>query len=233
MTWQGEYAFGPVWAAFRGGTAENRLHAHAAIQVVIGQLPVTLETSSGMHSFEHGCLIQSGVRHSLGAAAQQTLVFLEPQSSLAVNLTKNVGGDAVCALPGHLAEPLRACAPLAECVRRFERGLPGHATIDPRLQAALSFLEAGAPGLTIAAAASHCGVSPARLRALAHEQFGVPLKKLLLWRMVRRACEAMAFGSGLADAANVGGFADQAHFTRTMSEVIGITPNFAKKALDG
>ena len=231
MTWQGEYAFGPVWAAFRGETAENRPHAHAAIQVVTADAPVKLETDSRLYTFEEGCVIHSGVRHSLGSAANQTLVFLEPQSSLALKVTENVGADPVCPLPAHLAGPLRERSRLVDCVEGFERSLPGHASIDVRLQAALSFL-AAAPGQPIAAAAAHCGLSPARLRALAHEQFGLPLKKLLLWRMVRRACEAIASGSGLAEAADIAGFADQSHFTRTMAEVIGITPNLAKSALD-
>ena len=31
MTWHGEFAFGPAALVFRGDSAENRLHAHAAV----------------------------------------------------------------------------------------------------------------------------------------------------------------------------------------------------------
>ena len=42
----------------------------------------------------------------------------------------------------------------------------------------------------------------------------------------------MARGASLADAALDAGFADQAHLTRTMSDVIGLTPGEARAAVD-
>ena len=71
-----------------------------------------------------------------------------------------------------------------------------------------------------------------RLRALSQTQFGVPLSKLVMWGKVRSACLAMARGASLADAALDAGFADQAHLTRTMSDVIGLTPGEARAAVD-
>ena len=42
MRWSGEFAFGEVWVAFRGASAENRMHAHAALQVVVSSDGLTL-----------------------------------------------------------------------------------------------------------------------------------------------------------------------------------------------
>ena len=39
LKWQGEYCFGETWIAFRGMSAENNLHAHAALQALL--LPMT------------------------------------------------------------------------------------------------------------------------------------------------------------------------------------------------
>ena len=36
MQWHGEFAFGEVWLAYRGASADNRFHAHAAVQLVAG-----------------------------------------------------------------------------------------------------------------------------------------------------------------------------------------------------
>jgi AraC family transcriptional regulator of arabinose operon len=81
-----------------------------------------------------------------------------------------------------------------------------------------------------AVAAAHAGLSTSRLRVLCRQQLGVPFAKLVLWRKVRRACASMNAGHGLAQAAADAGFADQAHLTRTMSEVLGLTPGVAARA---
>ena len=88
------------------------------------------------------------------------------------------------------------------------------------------------PG-SVATAATRCGVSPARLRALASEQLGVPLAKLVLWHKVKTASQALLGGSSLSAAAAAAGFADQAHLTRSMGNVLGITPAMAKAILGG
>ena len=50
----------------------------------------------------------------------------------------------------------------------------------------------------------------------------------MTWKKVRMACLALAGGSNLVEAALEAGFADQAHLTRTMSDVIGLTPGEAR-----
>lgn len=35
MIWAGQIAFGCSWIAFRGQTAENTMHAHAALQLTL------------------------------------------------------------------------------------------------------------------------------------------------------------------------------------------------------
>ncbi|MEL6172406.1 MAG: AraC family transcriptional regulator, partial [Pseudomonadota bacterium] len=96
--------------------------------------------------------------------------------------------------------------------------------IDGRLTKALEFLRTSELKGAIAAAAKVCGLSEPRLRAIAKEQLGVPLSKWLVWQATRRSALAMADGASLADAAYAGGFADQAHLTRTMGRIMGVTP---------
>ena len=101
---------------------------------------------------------------------------------------------------------------------------------DVRLARALEHLETQTSGDPVTAASLHSGLSPSRLRALAQAQFGVPFSKLVLWKKVRMACLAMARGASLVDASLEAGFADQAHLTRTMADVIGLTPGEARSA---
>ena len=71
--------------------------------------------------------------------------------------------------------------------------------------------------------AAEVGVSPSRLRALAHEEIGVPLTQLRLWSRLARAIAWLPYGSTAAAAA-AAGFSDQAHFTRTARRFLGRTP---------
>jgi AraC-like DNA-binding protein len=233
MRWSGEFAFGEVWVAFRGASAENRMHAHAALQVVASSDQLTLVDADASQYCGRAWVVRSGVRHCLLPASALTLVLIEPQSRLATGLLQRFPEAPIAQLPDDLAELLVSSIPVEEVVQTLERGVLERSTpIDSRLLQALAFLDREATKDAVAAASAHCGLSPSRLRALAQQQFCVPLSKLLLWKKIRRAFLAMGRGSGLADAAYEAGFADQAHLTRTMADVIGLTPHTAQTAVD-
>ncbi len=80
--------------------------------------------------------------------------------------------------------------------------------------------------------ARHVGISASRLRTLAREQLGVSLSTWMLWRKLERAARAVLDGEPLARAAALGGFSDQAHFTRTMRRMFGVTPRAATRHVE-
>jgi AraC-like DNA-binding protein len=94
--------------------------------------------------------------------------------------------------------------------------------LDPRLTQALNTLRDG--HVSMPSLAATVGLSPQRLRALARRQVGMPLARWRVWAGLRRAAEAMRAGQSPADAAITAGFADQAHLTRRMREMVGLTP---------
>jgi hypothetical protein len=57
FNWVGEFCFGESWAIFRGLSADNTLHEHAAIQLVFAEDDGT--TIIDGESFEHGGSILS------------------------------------------------------------------------------------------------------------------------------------------------------------------------------
>lgn len=71
--------------------------------------------------------------------------------------------------------------------------------------------------------AGEVGLSPSRLRALAHTEIGIPLTQLRLWSRLARAIAWLPYGP-TARAAAAAGFADQAHFTRIARRFLGRTP---------
>lgn len=71
--------------------------------------------------------------------------------------------------------------------------------------------------------ADEVGLSPSRLRALAHMEIGVSLTQLRLWSRLGRAIAWLPYGP-TATAAAGAGFADQAHFTRVARRFLGRTP---------
>ncbi len=232
MHWHGEFAFGDVWLAFRGASADNRDHAHAAVQLVAGDPAVALAADSNQEFVGPGWAIRSGVRHSLRPTPSLVLVLVDPQSHLAARLLARLSADApVAPLPGALVDALTQPRPVREIMQGLELSLSGPAApLDPRLAEALRHLERQTSADAVAAASAHSGLSPSRLRALSQAHFGVPLSKLVMWKKVRMACLALARGSNLVEAALEAGFADQAHLTRTMSGVMGLTPGEARSA---
>lgn len=122
--------------------------------------------------------------------------------------------------------------PLKTLVSDLQHHIPARAIeIDSRLAVALDYLKTAPLKNAVKNAAAASGLSEARLRAIAQGQLGVPLSKWLLWRAVGKAAKAVATGETLAVAAVAGGFADQAHFTRTLNKLMGVTPAQASRPL--
>lgn len=142
-----------------------------------------------------------------------------------------MSGDAVDPAPASLLRLLDRRAEPAAWLGALQAAFPGASPVlDLRIDDVLRRL-AAQPQLSISEAARACAVSKSRLRELARQQLGVPLSTWLVWRKLERSAREMARGANLADAATAGGFADQAHFARTMRRMFGITPGMARTAL--
>lgn len=232
MEWKGEFYIGDTWLAYRGRAADNRPHAHATLQLTLS-LGSEISISVGDHRIMSGSAlcVKAGKRHFLHPSDNVVLVLIEPQSQLARYVQRFVADDDISSIESSFLDQIDWNGPLDSLFKRLELD-PNKvdAEMDFRLTGALKFLRSAQLKGAISAAAKSCGLSEPRLRVIAQEQLGVPLSKWLIWQATRRAAQAMAQGASLADAAYAGGFADQAHYTRTMRRIMGITPLQALQA---
>ena len=81
-------------------------------------------------------------------------------------------------------------------------------------------LPLGAVRLFDVAAGTRLSVS--RLRHLFASEIGMPFQRYILWRRLSAAFEGLLAGSNVTEAAHAAGFADAAHFARTIKAMFGI-----------
>lgn len=234
--WQGAFAFGPSMLAFRGRAADNTVHAHASVQITVAQTgQLVLVDAEGREHRGTGLVTRPGQRHVLQPHADVTLVHVEPHLPLAQALSAagsaGVGAGTLPLAPAVTASLQQATSPMA-CLEVLAALAPPHnPVLDPRIARALAWLVGSTASDAIAQAATMCGVSDSRLRVLARASLGTSLSQWLMWRKLEAAGRAIQAGEPLAQAAAAGGFADQAHFSRTMRKVFGVAPTAVARML--
>lgn len=217
------FAVGAGYAVYRGPATDSTPHGHAAFQIAIAvRGEIAMVDASATRHRGVALLVPPMVRHRLLAAAELTTFFVEPHCVFADRLRERVGRDS--------GGGITAVPELRDLRERDIGGGPS-GELDPRLVAALNVLrDRGVPMPTLAATV---GLSPQRLRALARAQVGMPLTRWRVWARLHRAAEALRAGQSPAEAAITAGFADQAHLTRRMRDMLGLTPSAVLPVLRG
>lgn len=219
------------WGLFTGAAGHNMPHAHHALQLVLSVAPQQLRVRGALLAPSCGTLLGANVPHQLTtSAAPVTLLYLEPDSqagqrlaALLVDGWRHLNADRssaalqacaaddpaaavlACLAPEDDAHALRARDALIEAlIARLPRALPSN----PRL----------------ADLARATGLSASRLQHRFRAHSGMALRPYWRWRRLLVAVSAVRDGHSLTDAALAAGFADAAHFTRTLRRHFGITP---------
>ncbi|MFI5914743.1 helix-turn-helix domain-containing protein [Dactylosporangium sp. NPDC051541] len=215
------FTIGDGYAMYRGPVRDSAPHRHAAFQIAIAARGDVAVSGDGAEHRGAAIVVAPMVAHRLLAAADVLTFFVEPHSVFADRLRRQYPRGIV------LAPELRHLG-------EHDVGPPSlrpSGVLDPRLTRALHTLlerELSMPEL-----AASVGLSAPRLRALAREQVGMPLPRWRVWVRLRRAAEALRAGQAPAAAAVAAGFADQAHLTRDMRDMMGLTPAVVLPVLRG
>ncbi|TDW21804.1 AraC family transcriptional regulator [Kribbella kalugense] len=207
------------YASYRGPVAGGSRHRHAAFQLAIGSDVAMVDDDDVCHRGT-ALVVPPMTWHRLLPSDDVQTYFIEPQCAFADRLREYDGITVADALRGLREEDLGPAATRAS------------GGFDPRLVEAME-LTLTEWQLSMPELAARVGISPQRLRSVAREALGMPLSRWRIWTRLRRAAEALAAGQSLADAAVTAGFADQAHLTRWMREMIGLTPTEVLPALRG
>lgn len=205
--WQGALWLARDFCLIDGASGDARPHAHYAHQVLLArQLPLQLLVEGEPVSGQ-AVLVESMREHALTLPGQALVaIYAEPLA---------FAPQALLALLGDAGTDLHA---LAERLLAAPRP-----ALDARLQRALDEVdELLADKVSAQALASRACLSLSQLERLFGEQVGLSVRRLVLWRRLRLALRLALEGQPLTQAAHGAGFADAAHFSRTMRTTFGI-----------
>jgi AraC-like DNA-binding protein len=218
------------------GEHATKPHAHPAWSVVIpraGHVTWTDQVSVGESA---GAVLPPQVVYHAHITARHCCLFIDPwylglgpgqRRTIPLDLPTVDRVRALWFSDGTNDPDERARETVA--LLRLRGVLPSAVSIDQRVVAALRKL---ATANDIECVAASVGMSPSHLRALVLDQTGTRPAQLRLWQRLRTAILSLP-DSTIAQAACDAGFADQAHFTRTASRLVGQTPGELVRVLSG
>lgn len=232
--WRGTARMGLGWGLFIGAAGDNRPHSHHALQVLLSDTPKALWTEhSGWRSYL-GVMIGPELTHALAPGNEDvTLIYVEPESdagrSLQATLLAGIRVLSACEVSAIRRElvqnpergPDRVLATLLTTETQMKAVAAADDLID-RIVAALP-MQLAHP-VSAAMMAREAGLSSSRFQYRFRACTGLALRPYLRWRRLLIAMAEVMRGETLTGAAVSAGFADAAHFTRTVRRHFGITP---------
>ena len=224
---------GRYWARFEGTAGDNRTHRHFCGQLAWSKRgKISLEDVNGKVNCGDVIGVEPHEPHRIipqpGAVV---ILYVEPTIS-----APRARSDDL--LLKHLREARRRS--WSTCrrgstssfwgellgINAFSKGRDySPREIDPRLLHVVNLVVSNLHSpLSHPQLAAAVRLSPSRLSHLFREQLGIPARRFVLWERRRAAAIALSNGGTATQAAYRAGFADSAHFTRTLSQAFGVTP---------
>jgi len=225
--------------------ARSDLHSHGALQVTLGlEAPLRMGTDDDASGAVQGrvILVAANQPHWFESNGWAAALWTEPESRVgrvlqerylqSASLVTLAEAPAAELLPGLLgfAQSEGGADDALQLRRGIERAWAGDAAIPPPLHPALRRATrhiAGLEEVRISAAelAEVAGVSESHLLHLFGDQLGIPLRRYVLWRRLHKAIRFVVEGNTATHAAQVAGFHDSAHLSRTFKQLLAVTPS--------
>ncbi|WP_237884124.1 helix-turn-helix transcriptional regulator [Pseudomonas sp. PGPR40] len=216
--WTGHLWLGRDYGLIHGKLGRTAPHAHYAHQLILApDRPVTVSLD-GVNQTAHRLFIPSQICHSIVESPDPVFtVYAEPLIFDAQALS-NVVFKAALSLES-LDHAVRHC--------------PRRSLGDPRIERALSTLDGLLTTKVPASAlAAEAHLSLSQLQRLFASHLGLPVRRLVLWRRLRLSMVLILAGSAVTDAAHEAGFADSAHFSRSLKKLFGVSARQALQHID-
>jgi len=201
--WDGKLLLAQRWALYHGPAGDTTFHAHYPVQLVFSdatEATVILDDRQITGRFLN---IPSNAKHMLAPSGQPIdLLYIEP------TLQEGNEGES------------RDLSKWLSALRQRKATLD-----DPRMIRVLEAIDDGLGGkITQDMVARDAGMSKSSFTKLFRATIGMPLRRYVLWRRLNVAVAAIGRGADATQAAHKAGFADSAHFSRTMRETFGVSP---------
>ena len=213
--WRGRLRIEDYAAWWSGSVGDAVSHRHFAAQAVFSDTPIRLLDSRGALVEGRCLLIEPNVPHQLLPSAAAELFYVEPTIAFGPpdRLRERIPDDA-CIVSDAREESFwnmwmtRAARP----------------PMDERVETILGEIDNLLPlgAVRLADVSRYAPLSIGRLRHLFSAEIGMPFQRYVLWRRMRVAFDRLLGGTNVTDAAHDAGFADAAHFSRTIKTMFGI-----------
>ena len=227
------FVFGKQYGCSICEVHQNDFHKNVVYTIVLGRAKdITVVEKAGRSHTGRIVLIKPMVEHFVAVSKNVAChIFLAPQAAFTEKLDRLGGDNGISELAPN-ALPFNSQMGDEQIFNTLDQlTQTDNADIDHRLAAVLEDLDSAPSKASLADMAARCDLSPSRLRTIAKQQLGVSLSALIVWRKLVKSMEVLASGSTLSEAAQAGGFSDQAHFSRTTRKMLGITPSNSTYAL--
>ena len=231
MEQEPSFVFGNSYGAFFGVPSQNDFHQNAAFQVVLSEKnDITIIDENDEKHIGRIVLVKPLMKSKIQCQGQVIHLYLSPRISFTLDLINLVGEEGIHTLDDSERLPFNTSASRDEIIGTLDKlDQVSIELLDPRLLAVLEYLNQNLENPSILSAAKRSGLSRSRIRTLARVEMGIPLSTWVTWRKLVEANKALSVGANLSEAALAGSFADQAHFTRTMKRMFGVTPTEAQR----
>lgn len=227
---------------FFGPSFESELHKHHAAQIAIGLQGKILLRESQSVAWQEGdaFFIPPDVPHVFDAQNSPcALLYLYSDSMECEQVCKMHGVETISLIDSRhvpfdqLKKFLDADGSsqdidaLCHLLLGISSQPAQRRPFDQRFSAALEWISNHMDQpIKLADVAKAANTSQSWLSHRFREQKGVSLRRYVLWCRLRIALECALKGATLTQAANMAGFSDSAHFTRTFRENYGVNPSF-------